>query len=358
MWNKEKIKKILNRYFIQGLSGMAMGLFCTLIVGLIIKQVAIPFGNHPIGLFLTSFGNIASVLMGPMIGVAIAHTLQVPKLVLYASGVTGLIGAYAEKIVSGKFFVDGGILLQGPGDPLGAFIAALVGMEIGKLISNKTRLDIIITPMVTITVGGTIGLLVGPPVSKGMQWLGSMIHLATLLQPFLMGIVLSTVMGMLLTLPISSAAISMMLGLSGIAGGAATVGCATQMIGFAVASYKDNGINGLLAQGLGTSMLQIGNILKKPLIWLPPTLASAILGPISTLVFHMENNPAGSGMGTSGLVGPLMTWQTMIEKESAGILLLKILLLYFVLPALLTWLINQFMRHQDWIKEGDMKLEL
>ncbi len=355
---KQKIKKALHRYFIDGLSGMAMGLFCSLIVGLIIKQIAMIFGTHPVGQFLAAFGNVASVLMGPMIGVAIAHTLQVPKLVLYASGVTGLIGAYAEKILSGDLFVEGAILLKGPGDPLGAFIAALIGMEIGRLIAGKTRLDIIITPLVTIAVGGGVGLLAGPPVSQGMQWLGRMIGLATQLQPFLMGIVLSTVMGILLTLPISSAAIAMMLGLSGIAGGAATVGCATQMIGFAVASYKDNGINGLLAQGLGTSMLQISNIMKKPVIWIPPTLASAILGPVSTLVFHMENNPAGSGMGTSGLVGPLMTWQTMIEKEMAMVLLVKIIVLYFILPALLTWIITKWMRHQGWIKEGDMKLEL
>lgn len=355
---KEKTKKTLHRYFIEGLSGMALGLFCSLIVGLIIKQIALLFGDHPFGIMLNAFGNLASVLMGPIMGIAIAHTLQGPKLVLYASGVTGLIGAFADKVTSGAIFVDGGVFLKGPGDPLGAFIAVIVGVEVGRLIAGKTKLDIIMTPIVTILAGSAAGILAGPPVSRGMQWLGEMIDLATQLQPFLMGIVLSTVMGVLLTLPISSAAISLMLGLSGLAAGAATVGCATQMVGFAVASYIDNGMNGLLAQGLGTSMLQISNIMKKPTIWIPATLASAILGPLSTLVFHMENNAAGAGMGTAGLVGPLMTWQTMSETNPVGLLLFKIIVMYFVLPGALTWIITKFMRTQGWIQKGDMKLEL
>ena len=212
--------------------------------------------------------------------------------------------------------------------------------------------------MVTIISGAIIGSIVGPPLSAGMIWLGNMINIATELQPFLMGIVISVVMGVALTLPISSAALSIILGLSGLPAGAATIGCSTQMIGFAVASFKENKWDGLLAQGIGTSMLQIPNIVKNPLIWIPPTLASAILGPLSTVVFKIENNPAGGGMGTSGLVGQIMTWQTMAGTRGSGILIIEIILLHFILPAILTLLISEFMRKKGYIKFGDMKLDI
>ena len=352
------MKKFIDYYLVKGLSGMALGLFCTLIVGLILQQIGKIIGHNYIGDIILQLGSIAMICTGVGIGVGVAHSLGAPSLVMFSSTVTGMIGAYASNLLAGKMLVEGKTILATPGDPLGAFIAAVVGIEVGKLISGKTKLDIILTPIVTIFSGGFIGLLVGPTVSKAMMSLGSLIVLAVDMQPFVMGVVVSVSMGILLTLPISSAAISIIFGLSGIAAGAATVGCASQMVGFAVASYRENKVNGLLAQGLGTSMLQIPNIIKNPRIWIPPIITSALLGPFATLVFKMENNPAGGGMGTSGLVGQLMTWETMISAQTPGLLLAKIVLLHFILPALLTFIISEGMRNKGWIKAGDMKLNL
>ena len=214
------------------------------------------------------------------------------------------------------------------------------------------------TPLVTIGAGSALGLLVGPPIVKLMTWLGDIINFATEQQPFLMGVIISVLMGMFLTLPISSAAIGISLGLSGIAAGAAVVGCCCQMVGFAVSSYKDNKTGGLIAQGIGTSMLQIPNIVKKPIIWLPTIIASAILGPVSTVLLKMTSNATGSGMGTAGLVGPLMTWEVMSATTPATVVLVEILLMYFVLPAILTTAICEGMKKLGWIKNGDMKLNL
>lgn len=356
--NSKILNKIVNRYLIEGLSGMALGLFATLIVGLIIKQIGVLMGNNLIGNSLTSIGTIATILTGAGIGIGVSHKLKATSLVMYSSIVTGLVGAYAGKIISGVAFQEGNVLLIGPGEPLGAFIAVIVGIEIGMLVSGKTKIDIIITPIMTIISGSLVGLLVGESISSFMSWLGHIIELATIQQPFIMGILVSVLMGMILTLPISSAALSIILGLNGLAAGAATIGCSAQMIGFAVASYRENKINGLLAQGLGTSMLQVPNIVKKPIIWLPPIISSAIIGPIATKVFAMKNNSYGGGMGTSGLVGQLMTWDTMIGSETPISLIVKILLLHVILPAILTLIISEFMRKKGWIKYGDMKLTL
>lgn len=350
-------KKILRRYFIDGLNGMALGLFCTLIVGLIIKQIGGLIGGE-IGAFIVSIGLLASVCTGAVIGIGVAHSMGAPRLVILSSALTGLLGANASGFVSGKLLVDGVVNLSGAGDPLGAFIAVVVGVELGRLVSGKTKVDIILTPIVTIMAGSIAGIIVGPPLSDGMNWLGQAISVATELQPLLMGIVISVVMGMALTLPISSAALSIILGLSGLPAGAATIGCSTQMVGFAVASFRENKWDGLIAQGVGTSMLQVPNIVRNPLIWIPPTLASAILGPLGTVVFKMQNNPAGGGMGTSGLVGQIMTWQTMSGTVSSGILLIQIVMLHFILPAIVTLLISEFMRKKGWIKFGDMKLDV
>lgn len=351
-------QKFLKRYFIDGLNGMALGLFCTLIVGLIIKQIGSLIGGD-IGAFIVSVGNIASVCTGAVIGIGAAYSLGSPKLIIFSSGVTGLIGANAAALVKGTLITEtGAIALSGPGDPLGAFLAVVAGVEIGRLISGKTKVDIILTPMLTIVAGSIVGVILGPPLSAGMVWLGQAITVATELQPFLMGIIISVVMGVALTLPISSAALSIILGLSGLPAGAATIGCSTQMVGFAIASFRENKWDGLLAQGLGTSMLQVPNIVKNPRIWIPATLASAILGPLGTVVFKMQNNAAGAGMGTSGLVGQIMTWQTMSPATSSGVLLFEILLLHFILPAILTLLISEFMRKKEWIRMGDMKLEV
>ena len=219
-------------------------------------------------------------------------------------------------------------------------------------------MDILVTPIVSIGTGSAAGLILGPPISAFMTWLGSIINWGTEQQPLLMGIVVSVLMGMILTLPISSAALGIILNLSGLAAGAATIGCCCNMVGFAVASYRENKVGGLLAQGIGTSMLQVPNIVRKPVIWLPVILSSAVLGPVGTMVLHMTSNATGSGMGTAGLVGQIMTWQTMIQTETAVVVLLKILTIQIVLPAAVTLLISEFMRKKGWIKFGDMKLEL
>ena len=230
-------------------------------------------------------------------------------------------------------------------------------MEFGKLVSKRTKIDIIITPAITILVGVLVGDFIGPGVASFMEGLGNIIMHATDLQPFLMGIVVAVLVGIALTLPISSAAICMMLGLSGLAGGAATVGCAAQMIGFAVISYKDNGLEGLLAQGLGTSMFQVPNIIKNPWIALPPSLAGAILGPVATLLLKMENSPLGSGMGTSGLVGQISTLNAMAGARSISVLLIQILFLHFILPALLSYIIYKIMYKRGLIRDNDMRIE-
>lgn len=354
---KFTIKEFLRRYFINGLNGMALGLFCTLIIGLIIKQIGGLIGGD-IGSFIIGVGTIASVCTGAAIGIGTAYCLGAPRLIIFSSAVTGLLGANASAFVSGTLIVDGIVNLKGPGDPLGAFIAVVAGAEIARLVAGKTKVDIIVTPFVTILAGSAIGAIVGPPLSKGMLWLGEAITVATEMQPFIMGVVISVVMGIILTLPISSAALSIILSLSGLPAGAATIGCSTQMVGFAVASFRENRWNGLFAQGLGTSMLQVPNIVKKPVIWLPPIIASAILGPLGTCVFKMENNSAGGGMGTSGLVGQIMTWQTMAPNRSSGVLLFEIILLHFVLPAILTLIISEYMRKKGYIKLGDMKLDV
>ena len=350
--------KIVDRYLVNGLSGMAMGLFSTLIVGLILKQIGSLMGDNVVGTLLVNLGTMANFVTGIGIGIGVAVNLKMPKLVVYSAGVAGFIGAYASQLDAGTLFDGAKLVLSGPGDPIGAFVAALFGMEIGRLVSGKTKLDILVTPIVTIVAGGTVGVVLGPPLAEGMSALGHFINTVTTLHPFIMGILISVIMGMILTLPISPAALSIIIGLSGIAGGAATVGCCCQMIGFAVASFRENKFQGLLAQGLGTSMLQVPNIVRHPKIWIPPTVAAAILGPVSTMVFKMVNNPSGSGMGTSGLVGQFMTWQEMAGSMPPALLLGEIALMHFILPAALTLLISTAMRKLGWIHDGDMKLEL
>ncbi len=351
------VKKYLNRVFIDGLGGMALGLFATLIVGTIIQQIGL-FVKGEIGDMIYLLGKVAASLTGAGIGVGVACKFKESPLVVVSAAVTGMVGAFAGNILKGSVLVDGNIVLSGPGEPLGAFLAAYVAIELGHLISGKTKIDILVTPLATILAGSAVGLLAGPPISGFMSSLGAIINWGTQQQPFLMGIVVSVVMGMVLTLPISSAALGVILNLSGLAAGAATVGCCCNMIGFAVASYRENKMGGLLAQGLGTSMLQVPNIVRHPQIWLPAILSSAILGPVGTMLLGMTNNATGSGMGTAGLVGPIMTYQTMVETEAAQMVLGKILLIQFLLPAVVTLLISEFMRKRKWIKQGDMRLEM
>ena len=352
------IKKLLTRIFVDGLTGMALGLFSTLIIGTIIKQAGDLIGGD-IGGWLSAIGLVAQKLTGAGIGVGVAYKFKESAYVVLSAATAGMIGAYAGNMAAGTLFADGAMVLSGPGEPLGAFIAAYVGIELGRLVAGKTKLDLLITPAVTILCGGAVGILAGPPISEFMGWLGSLVNWGTLQQPVLMGIVVSVVMGMVLTLPISSAALGIILGLSGPAAGAATIGCCCQMVGFAVASYRENGIGGLLAQGLGTSMLQVPNIVRRPLIWIPPILSSAILGPIAISgFFNMTNNATGSGMGSAGLVGQIMTYQTMIATEPAVSVVIKIIVFQFVLPAVITLGISEGMRKMGYIRNGDMKLDM
>ena len=353
----DKLKKALNKIFIDGMSGMSLGLFCTLIIGTILEQIStlLP-GVLGTGLFYIA--SFAKAMTGVGIGVGVACKFKESVMVSVSAGVAGLIGAFASKILAGTAVGTGVITLAGPGEPLGAFIAAYVGITLGHLVSGKTKLDILVTPTVTIGSGAAVGLLIGPSISSFMTALGAMVNWGTEQKPILMGIIVAVLMGIFLTLPISSAAIGIILGLSGIAAGAATAGCCCQMVGFAVMSFRENGWGGLAAQGLGTSMLQIPNIVRKPVIWLPPIIASAVLGPVSSKLLAMTSNATGSGMGTAGLVGPIMTYQTMVaEGTSPWIVLVEMLLVYVVAPAVLCLLMSEFMRKKQIIQLGDLKLD-
>ena len=332
------IKKIFKKYIVDAMSDMAKGLFCSLILGLIISQIARIPGLGFLD-FIAEALSSTSPLIGACIGLAMASGMNCAPLVTISSAVASALGYQS-------------------GGPVGAYLSVILGAEIGMLISKKTPVDIILTPMVTIICGGIFARYCCSPINDFMLYLGSLINSATRLSPFLMGITVSVLVGCSLTLPISSVAICVMLGIDGLAAGAATAGCCAQMVGFAVISYKDNGLGGLLSQGVGTSMLQIGNIMRKPVIWLAPTLTSAILGPVSTLWLEMTNNSLGAGMGTAGLVGPLAAYATMSPTaDSTGLLIVKIICLYFIAPALISLGINAIMKKSGWIKPGDMKLE-
>ena len=347
----------MKKFFIDGLSGMAQGLFATLIIGTIIQQIGTFVGGTP-GALIYVVGKMAAAMTGAGIGVGVARKFNADQLVVVSAATAGMVGAFAGKLLAGQVLTEGNMLLIGPGEPLGAFLAAYAAIELGGLLSGKTKIDIILTPLVSIGCGSAVGLILGPPISTFMAWLGSLINWGTEQQPLVMGVVVSVLMGMILTLPISSAAIGVVLNLSGLAAGAATIGCCCNMIGFAVASFRENGIGGFIAQGIGTSMLQVPNILKKPIIWLPAILSSAILGPVGTMLLKMTSNATGSGMGTAGLVGQIMTWQAMVPSEPATIVLIKILVIQIILPAVVTLAISEFMRKNNWIKFGDMKLDL
>ena len=331
--NRKKVNISFKTYFIDAMGAMAYGLFASLLVGTILNTLGQEFNIE----FLSkTLWPIVQAATGPAIAVSIAYSLHAPDLVLFSSAVVGVAGYEL-------------------GGPIGVFISTIFAVEFGKLISKETKIDIVLTPVVTVLVGAIIATFIGPYIQAMMVAIGNAIMAATKQQPLIMGIIVSVAMGMILTLPISSAAICIMLGLSGLAGGAATVGCCANMIGFAVISYKDNGFEGLLAQGIGTSMLQMPNIIRKPIIWLPSIIASAILGPISTIIFKMENTPLGSGMGTCGFVGQIGTINAM-ESVSKGTVVLNMALLHFILPAIISYVVYLILKNKGIIKDGDMKL--
>ena len=350
------------RYFIDAMGAMAQGLFCTLLVGTILntigQQFHIEFLNAVIvtigkgdGAVHYTIGGLCSAMVGPGMAVAIAGALKAPPLVLFSLIPVGFATNY----------------MGGAGGPLAVLFVAIVAAEVGKAVSKETKIDILVTPIVTVLVGVGFAALIAAPVGTAASAVGQAIMWATELQPFFMGILVSVIIGIALTLPISSAAICFALGLTGLAGGAAVAGCCAQMVGFAVMSFPENRWGGLAAQGLGTSMLQMGNIVRNPRIWIPPTLASAITGPLATCLFRLEmNGPAiSSGMGTCGLVGQIGVYTGWVNDVASGAKAavtgmdwLGLVLISFVLPAVLTWLIAIPLRKCGWIKDGDLKLDL
>lgn len=350
------MKKILSHFFIDGLNGMVIGLFSTLVIGTILQQLGNLIGGE-IGTWLFSIGKLASILTGAGIGCGVAYKFQAKPLVLFSGAISGMIGAYASSIFAGTLLKDGHILLIDSGEPIGAFLAAFLAIEIGSLIVGKTQLDLIATPIVSISCGALTGIFLAPFISQLMDKLSDLLFWSTQQQPLLMGVLISVLMGIFCTLPINSVALALLLPLKGISAGAACVGCCCHMIGFAVMSYKENGAGGLLAQGFGTSMLQFPNILKRPLICLPVILASAILGPISTCLVKMSCNAIGAGMGNTGLIGPIMSYKTMVETIGATSCLFLVCLMYFVLPGLLTFGIAEGMKKLSWIRNEDMRLD-
>ena len=350
------------RYFIDAMGAMAQGLFCTLLVGTILntigQQFHIEFLNAVIvtigkgdGAVHYTIGGLCSAMVGPGMAVAIAGALKAPPLVLFSLIPVGFATNY----------------MGGAGGPLAVLFVAIVAAELGKAVSKETKIDILVTPIVTVLVGVGFAALIAAPVGTAASAVGQAIMWATELQPFFMGIIVSVVIGVALTLPISSAAICAALGLTGLAGGAAVAGCCAQMVGFAVMSFRENRWGGLAAQGLGTSMLQMGNLVRNPRIWIPPTLAAAITGPVATCLFRLEMNgaPVSSGMGTCGLVGQIGVYTGWVNDVASGAKAavtgmdwLGLVLISFVLPAVLTWLIAIPLRKWGWIKDGDLKLDL
>ena len=358
---RKNIEFSARRYGIDALSAMAQGLFCTLLVGTILNtlgtQLHIGFLANPVAVIGGTgytIGGLASAMVGPAMAVAIGYALQAQGLVLFSLAVVG----YAANAMGGA------------GGPLAVLVVTVFAAECGKAVYKETKVDILVTPIVTILVGVGLSWLVAAPIGKAAGAVGSFIMWATRLHPFLMGIIVSGVVGIALTLPISSAAICAALSLTGLAGGAAVAGCCAQMVGFAVMSFRENGWGGIVSQGLGTSMLQMGNILKNPRIWIPPTLASMITGPIATCVFKLEMNGAAvnSGMGTCGLCGPIGVWTGWVEPSAAAaaqgavaitptaVDWLGLLLICAVLPGLLSWLFGALLRKAGWIKDSDLTL--
>ena len=365
----EKFKEFLKRkdivisgkrYGIDALGAMAQGLFCSLLIGTIIKTLGEQAGLQ----FLVDAGNYASAMSGAAMAVAIGWALKAPPMVLFSLATVG----YAANALGSTSLIEG---QAGSGGPLAVLFIAIIAAELGKAVSKETKVDILVTPLVTILSGVGLAALIAPAIGTAATAVGNIIKWATDLQPFLMGIIVSVVIGVALTLPISSAAICAAFGLTGLAGGAAVAGCCAQMVGFAVLSFRENRWGGLVSQGLGTSMLQMPNIIKNPRIWLPATLASAITGPIATCLFRLEMNgpPVSSGMGTCGLVGQIGVWTGWLapsEKALANGAVaimpgafewIGLILVSFILPAVLAWLIGIPCRRLGWIKEGDLKLD-
>lgn len=353
------MKKAFNRIFIDGFVGMTYGLFATLILGLFLQCTASLLPYPRISSLLAELGELAIYMMGAGIGIGLAAQLNEGPPEILAAAVAGMVGSYASDFLSGSLFSEtGAIGISKIGEPLGAFIAAFAAIELARLLDGKLKPDILLAPLAGIIGGSFVGLWISGPIHRLMAWIVGLINWGTAQHPFIMGIVVAVLMGMTVTLPVSSIAIGIAANLTGLAAGAATVGCCCNMIGFAVASYRENGVAGLITQGLGTSMLQLPNILRKPLIWIPPILSSAILGPVATMLIKIGNTPAGSGTGPMGFTGMITAWQAMTPALNPVTALLKIVVMYFLFPGLLTLGIANVMRKLNLIKSGDMTLQI
>ena len=342
-------------YFVDAMGAMALGLFASLLMATIFGTVLkyVPDGNvfHRLLELLSKYAPASGGATGVILGVAVAYALKAPALVMFASGVVGLCGNDMLTVITAA---DGATKSVAAG-PAGAFLCVLVACEVGKLVSGETKVDIIVTPAVTLITGMIVAMIVCPGVAYLMYWLGYFINYATTIMPFFMGIIIAVVVGIILTLPISSAAVCAMIGISGLAGGAAVAGCCAQMIGFAVASFRENKWGGVVAQGIGTSMLQMGNIVKKPTVWIPATLSAAITGPVSTCLFKLECTGVSAGMGTCGLVGPIGVFTDMGFTLTSVV---GVIVVCIILPAVLSLVFSETMRKLGWIEYGDLKLDL
>ena len=337
---KKQEAGFLNNTLVKILNGMALGLMASLVTGVILKQIGTYLNIQE----LIMFGQVAQYMMGPAIGAGVALSLEAPPLGVFASVVCGMLGA-------GTIKYGGSSYILASGEPVGSLAASVAGALASKAVFGKTKCDIIVVPGITIIAGGVISIFASPYISRFMMLIGNIINKSTNLNPLPMGILVALIMGIIITSPISSAAVAISLGLSGLSAGAATIGCACHMVGFAVAGYKENGFNGLISHGLGTSKLQMANSIKNPLILVPPMAASVILGGVGAAIFKMENNKIGAGMGTSGLVGQFTTFEVMGEKS-----LIPMLLLHFIFPAVIALLVSGIMRKTGLIKQGDMKI--
>ena len=353
---RKDIEISLRRYGIDALGAMAQGLFCSLLIGTILNTLGTQLNME----FLVTVGGYASAMSGPAMAIAIGYALKAPPLVLFSLATVG----YAANAL-GSTTLSGG---AGAGGPLAVLFIAIIAAELGKAVSKETKIDILVTPLVTILAGVGLSAWWAPAIGTAATAVGTFVMWATDLQPFLMGILVSVVIGIALTLPISSAAICAALGLTGLAGGAAVAGCCANMVGFAVMSFRENRWGGLVSQGLGTSMLQMGNIVKNPRIWIPAILTSAVTGPLATCVFHFEmNDPSGgvaSGMGTCGMVGPIGVYAGWVADVASGVKeaitamdWAGMVLLCFLLPGVLCWLFGLLFRRMGWIREGDLRLD-
>lgn len=356
-FKRKNIEISLKRYGIDALGAMAQGLFCSLLIGTILNtlgtQLHIPFLSATVATIngtAYTVGGLASAMSGPAMAVAIGYALQSPPLVLFSLITVG----FASNAMGSA------------GGPLAVYVIAIIAAELGKAVSKETKIDILVTPLVTIGAGILVAAGIAPALGAAAMKIGALIMAATNLQPFLMGIAVSVLVGIALTLPISSAAICAAFGLTGLAGGAAVAGCCAQMVGFAVMSFKENKVGGLVSQGIGTSMLQMGNIIKNPKIWIAPILTSAITGPLATCVFHLQMNgtPVSSGMGTCGFVGQIGVYSGWVKDIAEGTKAaitaqdwIGLILISFVLPAVICPLINLILRKIGWVKDGDLKLE-